>query len=338
MVYATSRADGLYSEVNEYNPASGNLPLKRDVTYSYRCNGLGDRLQETVNSQTTSFTMDLNTGLTQALSDGTNDYLYGLDRIAQVNTATKYFLGDALGSVRQMTDATGAITYARSYDPYGVAAQSGGASQTAYGYTSEWSDLAGMVYLRARHYVPEMGRFLTRDTWGGDYNRPLSLNRWMYGYGNPVNHTDPSGYAPDCPIKGTCGPDVTDWMQQEMKNHYSYGLEIKNKVKRMREKALIIAARTPCIDIFTFLSQVAIEPPFNQIVREFNFPKTNVPVGLTPLITPVFAITVVNTLGVLEYALYDLLLIIQILHTARTPHLAIHAIAGLHLKVQMSIR
>jgi len=41
-----------------------------------------------------------------------------------------------------------------------------------------------------------MGRFLTRDTWSGDANRPLSLNRWGYVEGNPVLHTDPSGHDP----------------------------------------------------------------------------------------------------------------------------------------------
>jgi hypothetical protein len=50
-------------------------------------------------------------------------------------------------------------------------------------------------------YSPETGRFLTRDSWLGDYNRPLSLNRWNYGYGNPVKYTDPSGYRPACPIR-----------------------------------------------------------------------------------------------------------------------------------------
>ena len=37
---------------------------------------------------------------------------------------------------------------------------------------------------------------MTRDTWQGDYNRPLSLNRWLYGYGNPIKYTDPSGKNP----------------------------------------------------------------------------------------------------------------------------------------------
>jgi hypothetical protein len=30
----------------------------------------------------------------------------------------------------------------------------------------------------------------------GDYNNPLSLNRWNYVEGNPVNFTDPSGFIP----------------------------------------------------------------------------------------------------------------------------------------------
>jgi len=42
-------------------------------------------------------------------------------------------------------------------------------------------------------YDPASGRFTTRDSWQGDYNRPLSLNRWMYVEGNPVNRRDPSG-------------------------------------------------------------------------------------------------------------------------------------------------
>jgi hypothetical protein len=40
------------------------------------------------------------------------------------------------------------------------------------------------------------GRFTSKDSWLGDYNRPLSLNRWNYTNGNPVNYTDPSGEAP----------------------------------------------------------------------------------------------------------------------------------------------
>ena len=51
-----------------------------------------------------------------------------------------------------------------------------------------------MIYLRARFYEPGTGRFLTRDIWDGNSNQPMSLNSWLYTYGNPVNHSDPSGY------------------------------------------------------------------------------------------------------------------------------------------------
>ncbi len=121
------------------------------------------------------------------------NYLYGVGRIAQVNTTTEYFLTDALGSVRQLTDASGQVTLANAYEPYGVLAQSAGSAQTSYGFTGEFTDPSGMVYLRARYYNPNDGRFLTRDTWMGDYNSLLSLNRWLYVEGNPVNRNDPSG-------------------------------------------------------------------------------------------------------------------------------------------------
>jgi YD repeat-containing protein len=87
---------------------------------SYTYDGLGNRYQQTVNGQATTYTLDLNASLTQVLSDGTNTYLYGATRIAQQNgTDTEYYLGDALNSVRQLTNSTGDVTLTRVYDPYG---------------------------------------------------------------------------------------------------------------------------------------------------------------------------------------------------------------------------
>ena len=219
--------------INTYTYDSANR-LKTmnsgSVTASYTYNGMNDRLQQTVNGTTSTFTMDLNTGLTQALSDGTNNYIYGLDRIAQVNSATEYFLGDALGSVRQLTDDSGEITYASTYDPYGVTTSTVGSSQTSYGYTNEYTS-NDLVYLRARMYAPGMGRFLTRDTWEGDYNRPLSLNRWMYTEANPVNLTDPTGQYPTCDC-GDQGP-IPDWWNKQLQIYIKgYGYIDPKHVRR----------------------------------------------------------------------------------------------------------
>ena len=69
------------------------------------------------------------------------------------------------------------------------------AGETDFGFTGEWTDGTGLLNLRARYMNTSIGRFMTRDTWAGDYNRPLSLNRWNYVEGNPINFTDPSGFG-----------------------------------------------------------------------------------------------------------------------------------------------
>jgi YD repeat-containing protein len=115
-------------------------------TFTY--NGLGDRASQTVNGVTTNYTLDLNAGLTQVLSDGTNAYLYGNGRIGELQPGGfVYHLDDALGSVRQLTDATGAVTLAKAYEPYGsvlTSAASAGVS-TAYSFTGEWGDASGLL-------------------------------------------------------------------------------------------------------------------------------------------------------------------------------------------------
>ena len=68
-----------------------------------------------------------------------------------------------------------------------------GTSSIPYGFTGETTDANGLIYLRARYYNPADARFISRDTWAGDVNSPLSLNRWGYVEGNPVNLVDPSG-------------------------------------------------------------------------------------------------------------------------------------------------
>jgi hypothetical protein len=50
-----------------------------------RANGnrLGNRLRQTTNGYSVTYTLDLNAGLTQVLGDGTNAYLYGLSRVGR---------------------------------------------------------------------------------------------------------------------------------------------------------------------------------------------------------------------------------------------------------------
>ena len=75
---------------------------------------MGDRMRQVVNSSagsgqaiTTTYTLDLNAGLTQVLADGTNTYLYGNGRLrSRISRAVFQFTGE-------MRDATG-LTYLRA--------------------------------------------------------------------------------------------------------------------------------------------------------------------------------------------------------------------------------
>ncbi len=211
MAYEWDQVGNLLSDgVNTYTYDAANrlktlTNSSATVSYTYRCNGEsigqfgceGDRVSRTVNGVTTNYVLDSASPLTQVLQDGTNTYIYGVDRIAQMNsTVPEYFLTDGLGSVRQLVDNNGAIVLAKNYDPYGTEVSAVGSGLSSYGFTGEMTDSTGLTYLRARYYESGTGRFLTRDMWEGDVNSPMSFNRWMYVQGNPVNYTDPTGMLP----------------------------------------------------------------------------------------------------------------------------------------------
>ena len=165
------------------------------VTYTYAYNGVGDRLRQNVDGSITNYTLDLNAGLTQVLADGTSSYLYGRGRVAQVRKGVpEYFLGDALGSVRQVANPAAEAVLSRSYQPYGEVLSQHGGNGTPYGFTGEWTDQTDLVHLRARYYNPVLGRFNSRDVWDGNANKPSTYNKWQYAGNNPVVFTDPSGH------------------------------------------------------------------------------------------------------------------------------------------------
>lgn len=108
----------------------------------------------------------------------------------------EYPLLDALGSVRQLTSNTGVNLLKRSYTADGSIRFSSGSGISRLGFAGELQDTTtGIVYLRARHYNPALGRFLQRDSFGGFAQRPQSLNRYSYAENNAVNYTDPSGQS-----------------------------------------------------------------------------------------------------------------------------------------------
>ena len=98
-------------------------------------------------------------------------------------------------SIRAVTNATGAVIATHRTDEFGVATSSTGSAGSPYRYTGEPLDASGLTYLRARHYDPSIGRFMSRDPFSGFAASPLSLNRYSYVHNNPATMSDPSGLS-----------------------------------------------------------------------------------------------------------------------------------------------
>jgi RHS repeat-associated protein len=114
---------------------------------------------------------------------------------------------DHLASVRLTTLSAGALGATPTtngqigatirYFPFGdVRAEtvSVPASTDTRGYIGERSDPeTGLLYLNARFYDPEIGQFLSPDTW--DPTQPgVGTNRYAYAGNDPVNKSDPNGH------------------------------------------------------------------------------------------------------------------------------------------------
>lgn len=130
-------------------------------------------------------------------------YLLGLGRLAQVEDGNwEWFLGDALGSVRQVVDGDGAVMLARDYAPFGLVRSESGTGSSGYGFTGEQGTVPGLIYLRARLYDPYTGRFISRDPFPGYTGLPQTQHPYAYCLNNAVNCTDPSGNMPPDEVEG----------------------------------------------------------------------------------------------------------------------------------------
>ncbi len=166
----------------------------------------GNRVQSTSPAGTTQFIVDSenNTGLAQVIEerDGAGSlqarYTYGDDRLTMVRGGSpRAYHSDAHGSTRMLTDGAGAVTDTYNYDGYGRTVNSTGSTVNPYLYSGERFDgSSGLYHLRARYYNPSLGRFMSRDPFGGRLQSPVSLHQYLYANADPVNYTDPRGLEP----------------------------------------------------------------------------------------------------------------------------------------------
>ncbi|MCB0878949.1 MAG: RHS repeat protein [Thermoleophilia bacterium] len=183
-----AESDGITSTTYAYDQAGRLTGRNANAGYAYDGDGL--RQSKTVDG-TTSFMVWSSGEVPMLLSDGEFSYVYGPQGapIAEISSGgtARYFHTDQLGSVRAVTDASGAVDATATYTAYGVATTTG--AMPRFGYAGEYTDAeSGLVYLRARYYDPSTGQFLTRDP-----IEDLTGDPYGYADGNPIMNTDPTG-------------------------------------------------------------------------------------------------------------------------------------------------
>ena len=180
--------------------------LKQGGGVSVVYDGDGNRVAMSVGGVTTKYLVDTvnPTGLPQVLEELVGGavqrvYTYGTSRISQSqflnNTWTTSFYGyDGQGSVRYLTDGSGAITDRYTYDAFGNQLAVSGTTPNVYRYVGEpFDQVLQMTYLRARYMHPASGRFWTGDAAEGNLFDPPSLHKYLYASGDPMNRSDPLG-------------------------------------------------------------------------------------------------------------------------------------------------
>jgi RHS repeat-associated protein len=130
--------------------------------------------------------------LPEIIADGTAGFVHA--PLQTISTTSGVGLEDGLGSIRLVADPTGTTTTTVAYEPFGEPTSAGGVFR--FGYTGEWTDPPGLIYLRARVYDPQTGRFLTPDPIQPNHPSTQGWNHYTYAANNPTTLTDPTGFAP----------------------------------------------------------------------------------------------------------------------------------------------
>jgi len=99
-------------------------------------------------------------------------------------------------------------------------------------YNSQELDRESNLYFfNARHYDPEIARFVTADTVVDGNNAFASWNRYMYVHGNPVMYKDPTGHNASAALQGIFSFGTTEETLSKMED------EIKQEQKQSYESA-----------------------------------------------------------------------------------------------------
>jgi len=146
---------------------------------------------------TTKYVYDGQTVIGEIRSDGTKrwyvlgamGYVCRIDEGANGEIlARDYFVYDGLGSCRALVSSNGVVVAKYDYDVYGSVRGQEGQRANNFKYVAQighpTDEETGLIYMRARYYDPEIGRFVSEDP--GQHG----MNWFIYAMNNPTNLYD----------------------------------------------------------------------------------------------------------------------------------------------------
>ena len=191
--------DNVVNHYNALNQLTETLTKNYKVSFTYDAEGL--RTGKTVNGEKTVYVWDGDQVVMELSKGGAvqKRYIRGNDLVYAdkgENTEKTYYVTDMHGNVVQLLDESGNVTKTYEYDSFGNEVKPEKKDENPYRYCGEYYDKeTEEVYLRARYYEPGVGRFITRDTYTGESDEPLSLHLYTYCANDGVNMVDPSGHG-----------------------------------------------------------------------------------------------------------------------------------------------
>ncbi len=114
---------------------------------------------------------------------------------AFATSTVTYFHNDISGTPQIATDATGAVVWKESYQPFGgkIVNAPASADNKIWFADKPYDATSGLSYFGARYYDPVSGRFMGIDPNQADFTSPHSFNRYAYGNNNPYKYVDEDG-------------------------------------------------------------------------------------------------------------------------------------------------
>lgn len=180
------------------NQLTAALVGKNKVLYKYDADGY--RTSKTVNGKATNYVWDGDQIVLELNEKGKvkKRYFRGDSLIysdSGEGTEPTYYVSNAHGDIVQLLNKEGAVIREYSYDAFGNEIKPDKTDDNPFRYAGEYYDReTESIYLRARYYSPALGRFMTRDTYTGEADDPLSLHLYAYCDNDGVNQVDPSGH------------------------------------------------------------------------------------------------------------------------------------------------